>query len=75
MKFIIAIIDEAYELMPQYFLELPNSKVIVKPVPPYSEKSAAGGHYRGPISSRAVKTNDAFFYKLYKSIKATPKSE
>ena len=64
------IIDEAYELMPQYFLELPNSKVIVKPVPPYSEKSAAGGYYRGP--SLDGKRPGIFYANLY-DIKATPK--
>ena len=64
------IIDEAYELMPQYFLELPNSKVIVKPVPAYSEKSAAGGYYRGP--SLDGKRPGIFYANLY-DIKATPK--
>ena len=56
--------------MPQYFLELPNSKVIVKPVPAYSEKSAAGGYYRGP--SLDGKRPGIFYANLY-DIKATPK--
>ena len=49
--------------MPQYFLELPNSKVIVKPVPAYSEKSAAGGYYRGP--SLDGKRPGIFYANLY----------
>jgi len=64
------IIDEAYELMPKYFAELPKSKVIVKPVPSYSEKSAAGGYYRGP--SLDGKRPGIFYANLY-DIKATPK--
>ena len=64
------IIDEAYVLMPKYFAELPKSKVIVKPVPSYSEKSAAGGYYRGP--SLDGKRPGIFYANLY-DIKATPK--
>ena len=64
------IVDESYELMPQYFRKLPKSKVIVKPVPAYSEKSAAGGYYRGP--SLDGKRPGIFYANLY-DIKATPK--
>ena len=56
--------------MPQYFRKLPKSKVIVKPVPAYSEKSAAGGYYRGP--SLDGKRPGIFYANLY-DIKATPK--
>ena len=64
------IVDDAYELMPKYFRKLPKSRVIVKPVPAYSEKSAAGGYYRGP--SLDGKRPGIFYANLY-DIKATPK--
>ena len=64
------IINEAYDLVPQYFRKLPKSKVIVRPVPTYSEKSAAGGYYRGP--SLDGKRPGIFYANLY-DIKATPK--
>ena len=39
--------EETYEILPDYFNELPQAKVIVKRVPIFSEKSAAGGYYQG----------------------------
>ena len=40
--------NETYKILPQYFNELPIAEVIVKRVPVFAEKSAAGGYYRGP---------------------------
>ena len=40
--------NETYKILPQYFNELPIAEVIVKRVPIFAEKSAAGGYYRGP---------------------------
>ena len=37
--------DETYAMLPDYFNELPKAKVVVKRVPIFSEKSAAGGGY------------------------------
>ena len=39
--------DETYAMLPDYFNELPKAKVVVKRVPIFSEKSAAGGYYQG----------------------------
>ena len=40
--------DETYKILPEYFNEIPVAEVIVKRVPIFAEKSAAGGYYRGP---------------------------
>ena len=39
--------EETYAMLPDYFNELPKAKVVVKRVPIFSEKSAAGGYYQG----------------------------
>ena len=41
-------VEEAYEVMKDYFHTMPKSKVIVKAVPEYSERTAAGGYYQSP---------------------------
>ena len=64
------IIIESAKIMSTYFHRLPKAAVIVKPVPSYSEESAAGGYYRGP--SLDGKRPGIFYANLY-DIKATPK--
>ena len=41
-------VDEAIEVMTDYFHTMPKSEVIVKAVPEYSEQTAAGGYYQAP---------------------------
>ncbi|NND58926.1 MAG: DUF885 domain-containing protein [Gammaproteobacteria bacterium] len=43
-----AIIDEASELMPQYFGRLPLAPVEVKRVPEFKEETSPGAYYQGP---------------------------
>ena len=52
-----------------YFERLPKSKVVIKAIPEYSEKTAAGGYYQAPSldGSRA----GVFYANLY-DIKQTP---
>ena len=64
------IIIESSQIMSTYFHRLPKSDVIVKPVPSYSEESAAGGYYRGPSLDG---TRPGIFYANLYDIKATPK--
>ena len=60
--------DETYAMLPDYFNELPKAKVVVKRVPIFSEKSAAGGYYQG--SSLDGSRPAAWYANLY-DIKAT----
>ena len=55
--------DETYAMLPDYFNELPNAKVVVKRVPIFSEKSAAGGYYQG--SSLDGSRPAAWYANLY----------
>ena len=55
--------DETYAMLPDYFNELPKAKVIVKRVPVFSEKSAAGGYYQG--SSLDGSRPAAWYANLY----------
>ena len=55
--------DETYAMLPDYFNELPKAKVIVKRVPIFSEKSAAGGYYQG--SSLDGSRPAAWYANLY----------
>jgi uncharacterized protein (DUF885 family) len=64
------IIKEANENMGEYFSRLPKATVIVKPVPSYSEKNAAGGYYRSPTLDGS---RPGIFYANLYDIKATPK--
>ena len=60
--------EETYEILPDYFNELPQAKVVVKRIPIFSEKSAAGGYYQG--SSLDGSRPAAWYANLY-DIKAT----
>ena len=55
--------EETYAMLPDYFNELPEAKVIVKRVPIFSEKSAAGGYYQG--SSLDGSRPAAWYANLY----------
>ena len=63
-------VDEAYVVLEKYFHTTPKSKVIVKAVPEYSEKTAAGGYYRSPALDGS--RPGVFYANLY-DIKQTPK--
>ena len=62
--------EETYKILPDYFNELPQAKVVVKRIPIFSEKSAAGGYYQG--SSLDGSRPAAWYANLY-DIKATQK--
>ena len=62
-------VEEAYEVMKDYFHTMPESKVIVKAVPEYSEKTAAGGYYQSPALDGS--RPGVFYANLY-DIKQTP---
>ena len=55
--------EETYAMLPDYFNELPQAKVVVKRVPIFSEKSAAGGYYQG--SSLDGSRPAAWYANLY----------
>ena len=55
--------EETYAMLPNYFNELPKAKVVVKRVPIFSEKSAAGGYYQG--SSLDGSRPAAWYANLY----------
>ena len=55
--------EETYAMLPDYFNELPKAKVVVKRVPIFSEKSAAGGYYQG--SSLDGSRPAAWYANLY----------
>ena len=60
--------EETYKMLPDYFNELPEAKVVVKRIPIFSEQSAAGGYYER--SSLDGSRPAAWFANLY-DIKAT----
>ena len=62
-------VNEAIEVMTEYFHTMPKSDVVVKAVPEYSEQTAAGGYYQAPAldGSRPC----VFYANLY-DIKQTP---
>ena len=62
--------NEAIEVMKDYFHTMPKSDVIVKAVPEYSEKNAAGGYYQSPALDGS--RPGVFYANLY-DIKQTPK--
>ena len=62
--------NEAIEVMKDYFHTMPKSKVIVKAVPEYSEQTAAGGYYQAPALDGS--RPGVFYANLY-DIKQTPK--
>ena len=41
-------VNEAIEVMTDYFHTMPKSEVVVKAVPEYSEATQAGGYYQAP---------------------------
>ena len=62
-------VNEAIEVMTDYFHTMPKSEVIVKAVPEYSEKTAAGGYYQAPALDGS--RPGVFYANLY-DIKQTP---
>ena len=64
------IIEKSSKEMDNYFHKRPKAGVVVKPVPAYSEESAAGGYYRGPTLDGS---RPGIFYANLYDIKATPK--
>jgi len=62
--------NEAIEVMTDYFHTMPKSEVVVKAVPEYSEKTAAGGYYQSPALDGS--RPGVFYANLY-DIKQTPK--
>ncbi len=63
-------VNEAIEVMTDYFHTMPKSEVIVKAVPEYSEQTAAGGYYQSPALDGS--RPGVFYANLY-DIKQTPK--
>ena len=63
-------VKEAEEDVRPYFYKFPSSPVEVRPVPEYSEKTAAGGYYQSP--SLDGSRPGVFYANLY-DIKQTPK--
>ena len=62
-------VNEAIAVMSDYFHTMPRSEVIVKAVPEYSEKTAAGGYYQAPALDGS--RPGVFYANLY-DIKQTP---
>tara|TARA_B100000575_G_scaffold292325_1_gene300361 strand:+ start:3551 stop:5380 length:1830 start_codon:yes stop_codon:yes gene_type:complete len=62
-------VEEAYDVMIDYFHTMPKAGVIVKAVPEYSEKNAAGGYYQSPALDGS--RPGVFYANLY-DIKQTP---
>ena len=62
--------NEAIKVMTDYFHTMPKSEVVVKAVPEYSEKTAAGGYYQSPALDGS--RPGVFYANLY-DIKQTPK--
>ena len=64
-----AMVAEAAKKVEPYFERMPKASVEVRPVPEYSEQTAAGGYYQGP--SLDGKRPGVFYANLY-DIKQTP---
>ena len=62
-------VAEAAKKIEPYFERMPKASVEVRPVPEYSEQTAAGGYYQGP--SLDGKRPGVFYANLY-DIKQTP---
>jgi uncharacterized protein (DUF885 family) len=62
-------VNEAIAVMSDYFHTMPKSEVVVKAVPEYSEKTAAGGYYQAPALDGS--RPGVFYANLY-DIKQTP---
>ena len=62
-------VNEAIEVMTDYFHTMPKSDVVVKAVPEYSEQNAAGGYYQSPALDGS--RPGVFYANLY-DIKQTP---
>ena len=62
-------VNEAIEVMTNYFHTMPKSEVVVKAIPEYSEKTAAGGYYQQPV----LGSRPGVFYANLYDIKQTPK--
>ena len=62
-------VDEAINVMTDYFHTMPKAEVIVKAVPEYSEQTAAGGYYQAPALDGS--RPGVFYANLY-DIKQTP---
>ena len=62
-------VNEAIEVMTEYFHTMPESDVVVKAVPEYSEQTAAGGYYQAPALDGS--RPGVFYANLY-DIKQTP---
>ena len=62
-------VNEAIEVMTDYFHTMPKAGVVVKAVPEYSEQSAAGGYYQAPALDGS--RPGVFYANLY-DIKQTP---
>ena len=62
-------VNEAIEVMTEYFHTMPKSDVVVKAVPKYSEQTAAGGYYQAPALDGS--RPGVFYANLY-DIKQTP---
>ena len=62
-------VEEAIDVMTDYFHTMPKADVIVKAVPEYSEQTAAGGYYQAPALDGS--RPGVFYANLY-DIKQTP---
>ena len=62
-------VNEAIDVMSDYFHTMPNAKVVVKAVPEYSEQTAAGGYYQSPALDGS--RPGVFYANLY-DIRQTP---
>ena len=62
-------VEEAIDVMTEYFHTMPKADVIVKAVPEYSEQTAAGGYYQAPALDGS--RPGVFYANLY-DIKQTP---
>lgn len=62
-------VNEAIEVMDNYFHTMPKSEVIVKAIPEYSEQTSAGGYYQAPALDGS--RPGVFYANLY-DIKQTP---
>ncbi len=62
-------VNEAIDVMTDYFHTMPKADVVVKAIPEYSEQTAAGGYYQAPALDGS--RPGVFYANLY-DIKQTP---
>ena len=62
-------VNEAIDVMTDYFHTMPRADVVVKAIPEYSEQTAAGGYYQAPALDGS--RPGVFYANLY-DIKQTP---